>query len=116
MRTSPRVLDRNRRRAPLASCAVAVLLFAGATASARAQTLEGRAVLPADTFADGPTSGQFIEPANGRVPPFVGAQPVQGFSSVLRTWFGEYLAMSDNGFGAKANSADYVAARLPHPP
>jgi glycerophosphoryl diester phosphodiesterase len=46
----------------------------------------------------------------------VGAQPVQGFSSVLRTWFGEYLAMSDNGFGAKANSADYVAARLPHPP
>jgi hypothetical protein len=54
MRTSPRVLDRNRRRAPLASCAVAVLLFAGATASARAQTLEGRAVLPADTFADGP--------------------------------------------------------------
>jgi hypothetical protein len=28
-------------------------------------------VLPADTFAPGPTSGQFITAANGRTPPFV---------------------------------------------
>jgi hypothetical protein len=33
---------------------------------------------------------------------------VQGFSSVLRTAAGDYLAMSDNGFGAKPNSPDYV--------
>jgi hypothetical protein len=49
------------------------------------QTLEGFARLPADTFAPGPTSGQLIAPTNGRVPPFVDKQPVQGISSVLRT-------------------------------
>jgi hypothetical protein len=78
------------------------------SAPAWAQTLEGLAVLPADTFASGPTSGQFIMPANGRTPPFVNKQPVQGVSSVLRESNGDYLIMSDNGFGAKGNSADYV--------
>jgi len=73
-----------------------------------AQTLEGLAVLPADTFASGPTSGQFIRPANGRTPPFANRQPVQGVSSVLRESNGDFLIMSDNGFGAKGNSADYV--------
>jgi hypothetical protein len=75
---------------------------------AGAQTLEGWAVLPADTFAIGPTSGQFISPSNGRTPPFPQMQPVQGFSSVLRAGNGDFLVMSDNGFGAKGNSADYV--------
>src|SRR5215475_6067208 len=92
----------------LAGWLAGLLLFVGVADAARAQTLEGRAVLPADTFADGPTSGQFIGPANGRIPPFVGAQPVQGFSAVLRTAGGDYLAMADNGFGAKANSADFL--------
>ena len=73
-----------------------------------AQTLEAFAVLPADTFEPGPTSGQFAAAANGRVPPFVNRQPVQGVSSVLRTSKGEFLVMSDNGFGNKANSPDYV--------
>ena len=41
------------------------------------------------------------------MPPFDG-QPVQGISSVLKTGNGDFLAMSDNGFGAKNNSADYV--------
>jgi hypothetical protein len=77
----------------------------GGTAS---PTLVGFASLPADTFAPGPTSGQLIAPANGRVPPFPNKQPVQGFSSVLRASSGDFLAMSDNGFGAKPNSADYV--------
>src|SRR5262245_54685571 len=75
---------------------------------AAAQTLEAHAVLPADTFEAGPTSGQFIAAANGRVPPFVNRQPVQGVSSVLRTSNGDFLVMSDNGFGAQNNSADYV--------
>jgi hypothetical protein len=75
---------------------------------AHAQTLEGFASLPADTFAPGPTSGQFIATANGRTPPFVDTQPVQGISSVLRAWNGDFLVMSDNGFGAQNNSADYV--------
>ena len=78
-------------------------------APARAQTkLEKFASLPADSFAPGPTSGQFIAPANGRVPPFEDQQPIQGISSVLQAWNGDFLVMSDNGFGAKDNSQDYV--------
>ncbi len=69
-------------------------------------TLEGFAVLPADTFAPGPPSGFAIQGANGRTPPFTN-QPVQGFSAILRKWNGNYLVMSDNGFGSKANSPDY---------
>src|SRR5262245_57020315 len=84
------------------------MLASPGLASAGAATLVGRAVLPADTFSVGPTSGQFITPANGRVPPFARRQPVQGFSAVLRGPDGTYLAMPDNGFGAKANSADYL--------
>jgi len=37
--------------------------------------------------------------------PFVG-QPVQGFSGVKHVGGGEFLALSDNGFGSKLNSAD----------
>ena len=78
-------------------------------APALAQTkLEKFASLPADSFAPGPTSGQFIAPANGRVPPFEDTQPIQGISSVLQAWNGDFLVMSDNGFGAKDNSQDYV--------
>lgn len=91
------------------SAVLAAALLSGAVPlGAAAQTLEAYAVLPADTFEPGPTSGQFVTPANGRVPPFIGKQPVQGVSSVLRTSKGDYLVMSDNGFGAQSNSADYV--------
>ena len=76
--------------------------------SAQAQTLEAIASLPADTYAEGPTSGQFIAPANGRLPPFTSKQPIQGISSVLKAANGDYLVMSDNGFGAQDNSQDYV--------
>lgn len=93
---------------------LSVVLFVAAALAqsnvAGAQTLEGFALLPADTFAPGPTSGQFIPPPfpNGRVPPFLDKQPIQGFSSVLGTSKGDFLAMPDNGFGAKENSPDYV--------
>jgi hypothetical protein len=70
--------------------------------------LVGIAVLPAESFVPGPTSGQFIEPANGVTPPFDGRQPVQGFSAVIRTRRGTLLGLVDNGFGAKENSADFV--------
>ncbi len=72
-------------------------------------TLEGRAVLPADTFAEGPASGSGLgedEPKGGRTPPLEG-QPVGGVSSVLDAGGDEYLAMTDNGFGKKENSADF---------
>ena len=61
-------------------------------------TLEGRAVLPADTFAPGPPSGSGLgedEPKGGRKLPFMG-QPVGGFSAVLDAGGGEYLAMTDS--------------------
>jgi hypothetical protein len=70
--------------------------------------LIGVAVLPAESFVAGPTSGQFIEPANGVTPPFRGMQPVQGFSAVIRDRTGTLLGLVDNGFGAKENSADFV--------
>jgi hypothetical protein len=69
--------------------------------------LVGRAVLPADTFAAGPPTGFAITGnTNGRAVPFA-SHPVQGFSAVLPLYNGSYLALSDNGFGAKANSPDY---------
>jgi hypothetical protein len=66
-----------------------------------------RAVLPSDTFATGPTSGQFATDGNGVATPFINRQPVQGFSAVLPgPDRGTFLVMSDNGFGNKANSPD----------
>ena len=77
-------------------------------------TLAGFASLPADTFAEGPQSGADNgngEPisANGRTGPFDG-QPVQGFSGVQFApgGNGAFWFLSDNGFGAQSNSADYL--------
>ena len=71
--------------------------------------LTGRAVLDAATFSDGPTSGTQIGdgPINGQVIPFINKQPVQGVSAALRSRRNEFYVMSDNGFGALENSADY---------
>ena len=92
----------------LSAFAMAAVFAIGRSQPVGAQSLLKFASLPADTLAPGPTSGQLIAPANGHIPPFVGKQPVQGFSSVLQTEEGDYLAISDNGFGAKPNSPDYV--------
>lgn len=93
----------------LARCA-ALAVAACALPAAQAQnTLTGWARLPAATFAEGPTSGQFANSAfPGQHPlPLVDKQPVQGFSGVLAGPVpGTYLALTDNGFGAKGNSAD----------
>ncbi|MEB3292408.1 MAG: glycerophosphodiester phosphodiesterase family protein, partial [Synechococcales bacterium] len=71
-------------------------------------TLKGFAALPADTIAPGPQSGQFITGnTNGRPLPFNG-QPVQGLSAVQFASDKVFWFMSDNGFGAKNNSADYL--------
>ena len=75
--------------------------------TASAAELLDRAVLPANTFSTGPTSGQFATGGNGIVLPLINKQPVQGFSAVLPGPVkGTYLVMADNGFGAKANSPD----------
>lgn len=76
---------------------------------AAAAELEGFASLPADTFAEGPPTGAGID-ANGRTGPFAGP-PIQGFSGVQFAPGGDgsaYWFLSDNGFGSKANSADYL--------
>ena len=56
--------QRLRSRAVSVSTALYGLMVATA-AHAGTATLEARAILPADTFARGPTSGQFIAPTNG---------------------------------------------------
>jgi hypothetical protein len=89
----------------LSVTAIAAATLAGQASAAN--TLSGFAFLPAETFAPGPTSGQFTTPANGITPPYVNKQPVQGFSAVLNgPVAGSYYVMPDNGFGTKANSAD----------
>ncbi|MGR6318253.1 esterase-like activity of phytase family protein [Micromonospora soli] len=73
-------------------------------------TLLGRAVLPVETYAPGPPSGTLLPPGtvNGVTFPLP-SQPVEGFSAIVAgRQPGEYLAMPDNGFGAKANSKDFL--------
>ncbi|MBB5868855.1 hypothetical protein F4553_002234 [Allocatelliglobosispora scoriae] len=73
-------------------------------------TLTGFASLPATTFvpASDP-SGALLGTAaiNGIVPPFAD-QPVQGFSGIARNSDGSFDVISDNGYGNKANSGDFV--------
>lgn len=86
------------------AAAIASILFLSNSVGAE---LVGRAVLNADTFAPGYTSGQFKK--TNRTTPFFKAQPVQGFSATIPGPNpGTYLVLSDNGFGSKANSPDYV--------
>jgi hypothetical protein len=86
----------------LAALAGTAVAFAGAPAP----TLVARAVIPADTFAPGPVSGQFI--TGGLRPHPFPSQPVQGISAVLAAEPGSYWVMEDNGYGAKDNSADFL--------
>ncbi|WP_223166333.1 esterase-like activity of phytase family protein [Nonomuraea sp. SYSU D8015] len=107
---------------------IAILMCAGATALSLATpaaadpgrhgtqpgfgqaTLTGFASLPAQTFVPGSEpSGSSLgtAPVNGVTPPFPG-QPVQGFSGIVRRHDGTFEVLSDNGFGAKANSADFL--------
>lgn len=99
---------------PITCLAAAMTLFSCTSIAQSTQdtpdvTLRGRAVLPAATFAKGPTSGTRLGagPINGATLPFVDKQPVQGFSAVLDNKDGSFWAMSDNGFGSMENSADY---------
>lgn len=73
-------------------------------------TLTGFASLPAETFVSASDpSGSLLgtAPINGVTPPFAD-QPVQGFSGILRNGDGTFDALSDNGYGNRANSADFV--------
>lgn len=100
------------RRVSIALITVVAATTALAATSARPERplLEARAVIPANTFAPGPTSGQFIGPGpiNGVSVPFLNQQPVQGISAVLRAEPGSFWIMEDNGYGAKENSSDFL--------
>jgi glycerophosphoryl diester phosphodiesterase len=94
--------------------------YAGVHEPGHGQTQEprlvGRAVLPAETLAEGPPSGAAITSANGISFPRP-SQPVLGFSAIVDGRPpGEFLAMPDNGYGAKDNSRDFlIRAYYIHP-
>ncbi|MDJ0844635.1 MAG: alkaline phosphatase [Crocosphaera sp.] len=71
-------------------------------------TLVGFSSLPADTFEPGLPggSGNSINSGNRQTP--FAEQPVQGFSGVQFAEDGNYWFLSDNGYGSKANSDDYL--------
>ncbi len=70
--------------------------------------LRGFAELPADTFAGEPASGQYNDDGSLKPEPRFEGQPVQGFSAVQFADQNSYWFLSDNGFGAKLNSQDYL--------
>ncbi|MBO3086383.1 esterase-like activity of phytase family protein [Cellulomonas fengjieae] len=102
------------------AAAMTVALLAPATAGGRGggggddrgrhvvqPTLVARATLSADFIAPGPPSGAAATPANGRQGPFPG-QVVPGFSGMVDAGDGTFWGLTDNGFGSKANSADFL--------
>ncbi|MFB4281738.1 esterase-like activity of phytase family protein [Nonomuraea sp. MTCD27] len=105
------------KRIAILMCAGALAVGLAAPASAdpdRAAfgraTLTGFASLPALTFVPGSeASGSLLgtAPVNGVTPPFTG-QPVQGFSGIARRHDGTFDVLSDNGYGNKANSSDFL--------
>ena len=98
-----------RRASASVGIAASLGLAAAAPPSYASDTLVGRAVLPAATFAEGPTSGQQLgaDPINGQSVPFINKQPVQGFSAIRDNGDGTFWVMADNGYGAIDNSADF---------
>lgn len=90
-----------------ASSAFAVGLSVALIAQAPRVELTGLAVMPADTFAEGPPSGAFRTSAQAGKPEFR-SQPVQGVSSIRPDGQGDadWLALIDNGFGTRMNSPD----------
>ena len=65
----------------LIATTIAALLL---STTPHAAELVGFALMPANTFAEGPTSGQFAGTgAGGNALPLINKQPVQGVSGVL---------------------------------
>jgi glycerophosphoryl diester phosphodiesterase len=102
------------RRQRLLAAAVALLVPAAAAlavisedepAAVQAPTLVARALLGADATAPGPWPA--APDARPRPAPDA-AQPVGSLSGLARLDEDEFLAMPDNGFGAKANSASFL--------
>ena len=73
-------------------------------------TLVGWSMLPTKTYVPGSAPSGHWTAGNTAVPAPYPGQPVQGFSATHALADGRFLVMSDNGFGAKANSADFELA------
>ena len=96
-------------RTTLASATMTLVLAGTSAPDQPGPTLQGRAVLPADTLAPGPPSGAAVKGTINGITFPLPSQPVQGFSAVMSGREpGEYLAMPDNGYGGKANSRDFL--------
>jgi glycerophosphoryl diester phosphodiesterase len=80
------------------------------SAQSPAVALAARAMLPGESYADGPRSGvAFAErkTINGVAVPFAN-QPVSSISAVIKGWFrNTWLLLTDKGFGSEA-SADFL--------
>jgi hypothetical protein len=109
MRTPSSKTRRRYLAAAAVGLAAIVPLGGQASAAVTGAQLIGYASLPASTFAAGPPSGAAITPNvnNGITSPFA-SQPVQGFSAIHSNGDGTFVAMPDNGYGAKGNSADFL--------
>jgi len=109
-------------RASLAAAGLLIAFAASLPAAAgdrQHASLVARSVLPAATSRAGsPPSGAFFSTAerataaaNGvRGPatgPYLGEQPVQGFSSMVPADAGAWWALADNGYAWRGNSADF---------
>ena len=100
-------MKQRRQLKSVLTIALGIALTAPLLHAEAANTLTGWALMPANTFSDGPTTGQFASGAGGNPLPLVNMQSVQGFSAVLNgPSAGSYLFMPDNGFGSQSNSAD----------
>ena len=100
-------------------CVGVLALLASAPASAGVEgghgdsagaTLVKFAALPAETFVSASEpSGSLLgaTPVNGITLPFVD-QPIQGFSGIVPNGDATFDVLSDNGYGAQANSGDFV--------
>src|SRR5258705_1632373 len=97
------------RARPLVLGAAISLLALPTAADMPGPTLEGRAVLPVFTLAPGPPSGAALAGTTNGITFPLPSQPVEGFSAVLDGREpGEYLAMPDNGYGAKGTPKDFL--------
>jgi hypothetical protein len=88
----------------VAATAALTVLLAGAAHAAEPK-LEARAILGADATFPAPFAG--IVNTDPVYAPGA-TQPVGGFSALLDAGNGDFYAMPDNGFGAKANSRSFI--------
>jgi len=120
------VVERRGRMSDAQRILVALLVAMGAkTESLVAEeavqpyTLAARTVLPAGIYRQGtPPSGAFFTSAERATAaangvggptegPYLAGQPLQGVSSMVPAGDGTLWALADNGYGARANSADF---------